>query len=82
MKFITVSTDGQSYGDCTPAEMDEINQVISPAAEAAGITVLDSQEDSGEIRSLRDADETELDWFSEWCRQPDQNWTEWFAARA
>lgn len=82
MKFITISTNGEAYGDCSPAEMKEINDVIAPAAESAGITVLDSEEDAGEIRSLRDADETELDWFAAWCRLPDQNWTEWFAARA
>jgi hypothetical protein len=78
-KYITINDDIDCWGSVPPDfDLDDEIRKIVDAAHAAGITVYENSEPSYELRD----EETEIDWFSEWCGVAElwseSQWVEWF----
>lgn len=81
MKYITCTDSPEVFGSEFDGDPSDENDAVAEAAEAAGIRVIRGDDSFAVLRDAEALDGTEIDWFSQWCKNKNTNWTKWFAAR-
>lgn len=84
IRYITLTDDPCCFGSEFDGDPAEINDALEAAAFECGIEVY-RDTDSEQVRRKVDASDpdglgSEIDWFSQWCKDPETDWLHWFAA--
>jgi hypothetical protein len=86
-RFITVSTDADSWGT-NDEGFDHVAEArrIRDAAESAGVPVAFDKPSSPLRQNADGTENSEIEWFDVWCREghawTDEQWVEWFTRYA